>query len=87
MIERFSLFAVKVKWGRENFPNIEVNTDEDPLVFKAQLFALTGVQPSRQKVMCKGLALKDDDWNMPLKDVSFGFRCMKFVHVAVGDLI
>lgn len=77
MIERFSLFAVKVKWGRENFPNIEVNTDEDPLVFKAQLFALTGVHPSRQKVMCKGLALKDDDWNMPLKDVS----CMKCVRV------
>lgn len=71
---RFSLFAVKVKWGRENFPNIEVNTDEDPLVFKAQLFALTGVQPNRQKVMCKGLALKDDDWNMPIKDVSICFH-------------
>lgn len=65
------LFSVKVKWGRENFPNIEVNTDEDPLVFKAQLFALTGVQPHRQKVMCKGLALKDDEWNMPVKDVRF----------------
>lgn len=69
MIWQFSLFAVKVKWGRENFPNIEVNTDEDPLVFKAQLFALTGVQPERQKVMCKGLALKDDEWNMPIKEV------------------
>lgn len=67
----FLLISVKVKWGRENFPNIEVNTDEDPVVFKAQLFALTGVQPHRQKVMCKGLALKDDEWNIPLKDVSF----------------
>lgn len=48
-----------------------MNTDEEPEVFKAQLFALTGVQPHRQKVMCKGLALKDDEWNIPLKDVSF----------------
>ena len=33
---------------------MEVNTDEEPLVLKAQLFALTGVQPHRQKVMVKG---------------------------------
>lgn len=65
--------AVKVKWGRENFPNIQVNTDEDPMVFKAQLFALTGVQPHRQKVMCKGVALKDDEWNFTLKDVCILF--------------
>lgn len=78
------MFTVKVKWGRESFPNIEVNTDEDPLVFKAQLFALTGVQPNRQKVMCKGLALKDDDWNMPIKDVSFSFlKCVR--HDALID--
>lgn len=65
----YLVVTVKVKWGRENFPNIQVNTDEDPLVFKAQLFALTGVQPHRQKVMCKGVALKDDEWNFSLKDV------------------
>lgn len=62
---------MKVKWGRESFPNIPVNTDDEPLVFKAQLFALTGVQPHRQKIMCKGVALKDDDWNFTLKDVCF----------------
>lgn len=62
------LFLVKVKWGRENFPNIEVNTDEDPILFKAQLFALTGVQPERQKVMCKGITLKDSEWNVELKE-------------------
>lgn len=61
-------FSVKVKWGRENFPNIEVNTDEEPLLFKAQLYALTGVQPNRQKVMCKGITLKDDQWNIELKN-------------------
>ncbi|EDS41097.1 conserved hypothetical protein [Culex quinquefasciatus] len=61
-------FTVKVKWGKENFPNVEVNTDEEPMLFKAQLYALTGVQPERQKVLCKGINLKDDEWNMPIKD-------------------
>ena len=38
------------------------------MLFKAQLFALTGVQPQSQKVMLKGALLKDDatGWN-PLK--------------------
>ncbi|XP_034097704.1 ubiquitin carboxyl-terminal hydrolase 14 [Drosophila albomicans] len=61
-------FKVKVKWGRELYPDIDVNTDEEPILFKAQLFALTGVQPERQKVMCKGGILKDDEWNLQLKD-------------------
>lgn len=57
-----------MKWGRENFPNIEVNTDEMPMLFKAQLFALTGVQPERQKVLFKGGVLKDDNWNLELRE-------------------
>ncbi|XP_012284203.1 ubiquitin carboxyl-terminal hydrolase 14 [Orussus abietinus] len=62
-------YSIKVKWGKEVFPNVEVNTDEEPMLFKAQLFALTGVQPERQKVMLKGMTLKDDEWgNMKLKD-------------------
>ena len=60
-----------MKWGKETYPDVELNTDEDPLVFKAQLFALTGVQPERQKVMVKGTTIKDTDWsNVKLKDVS-----------------
>jgi len=59
-----------VKWGRELYTDIVVNTDEEPILFKAQLFALTGVQPDRQKVMCKGGILKDDQWNLQIKDVS-----------------
>uniref|UniRef100_A0A3B3RTP8 Ubiquitin carboxyl-terminal hydrolase n=1 Tax=Paramormyrops kingsleyae TaxID=1676925 RepID=A0A3B3RTP8_9TELE len=47
----------------------ELNTEEPPMVFKAQLFALTGVQPERQKVMVKGGTLKDDEWgNIKLKN-------------------
>ncbi|XP_075150199.1 ubiquitin specific protease 14 [Haematobia irritans] len=63
-------YKVKVKWGRETFPDIEVNTDEQPILFKAQLFALTGVQPERQKVMCKGGILKDDEWNLQIKEAT-----------------
>lgn len=64
------------------FPDVEVNTEEDPLLFKAQLFALTGVQPNRQKVMVKGMTLKDTEWgNMPLKDVSSSFTFISFQRV------
>ncbi|KAG9478985.1 hypothetical protein GDO78_012581, partial [Eleutherodactylus coqui] len=52
------VYTVNVKWGKEKFDNVELNTDEPPMVFKAQLFALTGVQPDRQKVMVKGGTLK-----------------------------
>uniref|UniRef100_A0A8C5HKG3 Ubiquitin carboxyl-terminal hydrolase n=1 Tax=Gouania willdenowi TaxID=441366 RepID=A0A8C5HKG3_GOUWI len=60
---------LNVKWGKEKFDGVELNTEEPPMVFKAQLFALTGVQPDRQKVMIKGGTLKDDEWgNIKLKN-------------------
>lgn len=63
-----STFKVKVKWGKELY-DVDIDTSEPPMVFKAQLFALTGVQPDRQKVMIKGMTLKDDDWgSMKLKN-------------------
>jgi len=34
---------------------VECNTDEEPNVFKAQLYALTGVLPERQKVLIRYL--------------------------------
>ncbi|KFM65368.1 Ubiquitin carboxyl-terminal hydrolase 14, partial [Stegodyphus mimosarum] len=62
-------YKVKVKWGKETFNDVEVNTDEEPIVFKAQLYAITGVPPDRQKVMIKGTTLKDEAWgNIKLKD-------------------
>uniref|UniRef100_A0AAQ5X2K4 Ubiquitin carboxyl-terminal hydrolase n=1 Tax=Amphiprion ocellaris TaxID=80972 RepID=A0AAQ5X2K4_AMPOC len=62
-------FTINVKWGKEKFDAVELNTEEPPMVFKAQLFALTGVQPDRQKVMVKGGTLKDDEWgNIKLKN-------------------
>lgn len=74
------MYLVKVKWGKESYQDVEVDTDEAPLLFKAQLYALTGVQPERQKVMLKGVTLKDTDWgNIKLKDVSSNkdlYACM-----------
>ncbi|KAG7278410.1 hypothetical protein CRUP_038573 [Coryphaenoides rupestris] len=63
------VYTVNIKWGKEKFDGIELNTEEPPMVFKAQLFALSGVQPERQKVMVKGGTLKDDEWgNIKLKN-------------------
>jgi hypothetical protein len=54
------------------YKDVLIDTDEEPMLFKAQLFALTGVQPHRQKIMLRGGTLKDDGWGtMPVKDVSF----------------
>lgn len=62
-------FKVNVKWGKEKLNDLELNTDEPPLVFKAQLFALCGVQPERQKLMVKGAVVKDEEWgSVKLKD-------------------
>ena len=40
-IFKMSVYDVTVKWGKEKFPNVEIDTSEGPDVFKAQLFALT----------------------------------------------
>ncbi|KHN88446.1 Ubiquitin carboxyl-terminal hydrolase 14 [Toxocara canis] len=53
---------VTVKWGSEKL-NVDADLSEMPLVFKSQLFALTGVAPERQKVMIKGKILGDESWN------------------------
>lgn len=56
------------------YPGVEVNTDDEPVLFKAQIFALTGVQPERQKVVCKGVTLRDDTWDkFTLANVSDAF--------------
>jgi len=61
---------VNVKWGKKKFDNLEINLEDPPVVFKAQLFTLSGVLPERQKIMVKGGMLKDDaDWStLGIKD-------------------
>ena len=52
---------VTIKWGKQTFDNVEIDTSSPVELFKAQLFALTGVPPERQKIMgVKGGAVKDD---------------------------
>lgn len=58
-----TVYTVNVKWGKELFTNIELNLEDTPLIFKAQLFALSGVTPERQKIMVKGKTIGDNDWS------------------------
>ncbi|CAI9114281.1 OLC1v1014963C1 [Oldenlandia corymbosa var. corymbosa] len=59
-----STLKVSVKWQKEVFPDVEIDTSQSPYLFKCQLFDLTGVPPERQKIMVKGGLLKDDaDWS------------------------
>ena len=54
---------VQVKWQKDTY-DVEIDTSQPPVVFKQQLFSLTGVPADRQKIMVKGGMLKDDaDWN------------------------
>ncbi|PON35743.1 Ubiquitinyl hydrolase, partial [Parasponia andersonii] len=56
--------TVSVKWQKELFRDVEIDTTQPPYVFKCQLYDLTGVPPERQKIMVKGGLLKDDaDWS------------------------
>ncbi|KAK9054735.1 hypothetical protein SSX86_025814 [Deinandra increscens subsp. villosa] len=56
--------TVSVKWQKELYPAVEIDTTQPPYVFKGQLYDLTGVPPERQKIMMKGGILKDDsDWS------------------------
>ncbi|MEW5311044.1 MAG: hypothetical protein WDW38_002790 [Sanguina aurantia] len=61
-----SKLNVSIKWGKEMYNEVEVDLEQSPLMFKSQLFALTGVPPDRQKVMIKGSLLKDEEWGKAL---------------------
>lgn len=52
---------MSVKWQKELFTGVEIDTSQPPYVFKAQLYDLTGVPPERQKIMVKGGLLKVND--------------------------
>ncbi|KAG6665157.1 ubiquitin carboxyl-terminal hydrolase 7-like isoform X2 [Carya illinoinensis] len=58
------MITVSVKWQKELFKDVEIDTTQPPYVFKCQLYDLTGVPPERQKIMVKGGLLKDEaDWS------------------------
>lgn len=85
---------VNVKWSGKQF-EVDANTDLEPLVFKSQLFELTGVVPERQKVVIKvslcnadselavqGKTLPDDSWN----GVSVSEGAMMMMLGSVGEV-
>lgn len=76
--ENMPVFSIKVKWGKETFKNVEVDTDCDVEDFKAQLYALSNVPIERQKIMCLGKTL-NDEWNIPLKNVSIFISLCKVI--------
>lgn len=59
-----STIKVKVKWsnGKTTLEGVELNKEESPALFKAQILTLTGVPVERQKLMYKGSVIKDDAW-------------------------
>merc|ERR1712178_370026 len=68
---KMPVYKVQVKWGKEKFNDLELDSDEPGEVFRAQLYALSGVPPERQKIMAKGKTLKeswDAPWQKVLKD-------------------
>lgn len=54
-----SIVKLNVKWKKEVFKDIEVDTSESPSVFQTQLWTLTGVPPENQTVLLKGGKLKE----------------------------
>jgi ubiquitin carboxyl-terminal hydrolase 14 len=60
-----NVVLVNVKWGKQLFSDVEIDTNEPASVFKMQLWTLTGVPLPRQTIIgLKGGKLKDDsDWS------------------------
>jgi ubiquitin carboxyl-terminal hydrolase 14 len=54
------MFKVNVKWGKQTFKDVELNTEDDATTFMSQLYALSNVPVDKQKVMIKGAKIKED---------------------------
>lgn len=54
------MFKVNVKWGKQTFQDVELDTTQDALTFMSQLYALSNVPVDKQKIMAKGAKIKED---------------------------
>lgn len=52
------MVKVNVKWGKEKYDDVELDTSQDLQTFKAVLFSLTNVPVPKQKILYKGAVLK-----------------------------
>ncbi|KAI4386972.1 hypothetical protein MLD38_004843 [Melastoma candidum] len=53
-----NMLEVTVKWQKEVFPDVEIDTSRTPYLYKCKMYDLTGVPPERKKIMVKGVLLK-----------------------------
>jgi len=71
------MVRVNIKWGKESFSNVELDISQPAIVFKAQLFALTGVPVERQKLMSKAWkGILQDDANFSTMKITDGLQLM-----------
>ena len=52
---------MNVKWGKTTFQDVDCDTAQDALTFKAIIYGLSSVPVDKQKVMIKGKVVKDGD--------------------------
>ena len=52
---------MNIKWGKQTFKDVDLDTSQDALTFKAILYGLSNVPVDKQKVMIKGKVIKDED--------------------------
>ncbi|KAJ3361605.1 deubiquitinating enzyme [Allomyces javanicus] len=66
---------VTVKWTSKKL-ELDLDVSESPIIFKNQLWSLTGVAPGRQKLLLRGVQIKDDtDWST-VKNLQEGAQFM-----------
>lgn len=54
------MFKINVKWGKQKFKDVELDTEQDAEAFMTQLYTLTNVPIDKQKITIKGSKLKED---------------------------
>lgn len=54
------MFKVSVKWGKQKFNDVELDTTLDAETFMTQMYCLTNVPVDKQKIMIKGKKLSTD---------------------------
>ncbi|XP_049848547.1 ubiquitin carboxyl-terminal hydrolase 14-like [Schistocerca gregaria] len=57
------LVKVNVWWNKTLYKDIELDLDSPVDHFRVQLFSLSSVLPEKQKIICKGRMLKDEEWD------------------------
>lgn len=69
------MYKVNIKWGKQTFKDVELDTNQDAETFLNQLYSLTNVPVDKQKVIVKGSKVKEDTDMSKLK-VSDGMTIM-----------